>query len=104
MSVRGIFERELLARVSIVHDFEAALLVAASSQGLGNGFNGHIRKWRGITFIPGHGTDLSQQTFNQVANGHTRGNGVRVNYNVRGYSLRGEGHVLLAVRDPDGSL
>ena len=49
-------------------------------------------------------THLSLQALDQVADGHTRGDGVRVHDEVGGDPLAGERHVLLVVGDPTRTL
>lgn len=45
--------------------------------------------------------DLSKQTLNQLGDGHSTGNGVRVNDDVRYDSVDRPRHVLLAISHPD---
>lgn len=45
--------------------------------------------------------DLSKQTLNQLGDGHSTGNGVRVHDDVRYDSVDGPRHVLLAISHPN---
>ena len=44
-------------------------------------------------------TDLPLQTFDQMTNGHTTGNGMRVDYYIWRYTFTCEWHILKADRN-----
>ena len=57
-----------------------------------------VVEWSGVTnfaFVSGY---LALQALNQVTDGHTRRNGMRIDDDVRSDALAGERHVLLSAK------
>jgi len=95
---------ELPTRVPIVHDFEAALLVSALLEEVGDGFDSDVGEGGGVSLLSSEGANFAQETLNHVANGHARRDGMGVDDDVRSDSLGSKRHVLLPVGNPNGSL
>lgn len=67
---------------------------------IGNLLHVHcIVEWSGITNLALVRRNLALQALNQMANGHSRRDGVRVDDNVRCETFTCEGHVLLSELD-----
>ena len=105
--VRGTKEdlgAQLTARVAVVHDLEAPRLVAVLAQQARHGINRDIGKRRRVALHALERGDLAQQTLDQMRNRHARRDGVRVDDNVRCDALGRKRHVLVAVRQTNGTL
>mmetsp|Transcript_16479 Transcript_16479/g.64296 ORF Transcript_16479/g.64296 Transcript_16479/m.64296 type:complete len:1268 (+) Transcript_16479:614-4417(+) len=96
---------QLPAGVAVVEHFVAVALVAAVVEHHRDlvGREGRV-EGGGVALFAGVGRQLAEEAFNQLTDGHTRGNGVRVDDEVRRDALHREGHVVLAVGDADRSL
>eukprot|EP00964_Phaeocystis_antarctica_P006428 scaffold3475_cov91-Phaeocystis_antarctica.AAC.3 len=70
------------ACVPVVHDLKAAFLIAKILEQLGNLVDGDRGKRSGIALVASERGDLGEQALNQVADGHARRDGVRVNDDV----------------------
>eukprot|EP00962_Isochrysis_galbana_P042385 scaffold15837_cov99-Isochrysis_galbana.AAC.3 len=92
------------ARVAVEHDLEATLLVAEVLEELGDVVDGHRGKGRRVALVAGERRNLGQEALDQVADGHARRDGVRVDDDVRRDALAGKGHILLPVSDADSAL
>src|SRR5690242_13184184 len=94
----------LLSGVAVVHDLETTLLVSCVLEQLRNLIDSDVRKGCGITFSSGDGADLGKQTLDQMGNCHTRWNSVRVDDQIRCYTISCKRHILMPVCDTNGSL
>mmetsp|Transcript_38486 Transcript_38486/g.101520 ORF Transcript_38486/g.101520 Transcript_38486/m.101520 type:complete len:291 (-) Transcript_38486:136-1008(-) len=95
---------ELAPGVPVVHPLEASLLVAKVLEEFGDLVDGDRREGRRVALVACERRDLGEQTLDQVADGHARGDGVRVDDDVGRDALARERHVLLALREADRSL
>ena len=71
---------KLLARVAMVHDLEATGLVAFLAKEGRDRLNREVRERGGVADESG---DLEQKALDQVADSHTRRNGMRIDDQVR---------------------
>lgn len=95
---------QLATGVAVVHDLESTGLVALFPKDLGDRIDSEVGEWRSVTLVSDDGGHLREQTLDQVTDGHTGGNGVRVDNEVRRDTFRGEGHILLTIGDTDRTL
>ena len=58
---------------------------------------------RGVSHLALVGAQLALEALDQMADGHSGGDGVRVDHNIGGQALAAERHVLLTVLDPAGT-
>mmetsp|Transcript_22559 Transcript_22559/g.51658 ORF Transcript_22559/g.51658 Transcript_22559/m.51658 type:complete len:223 (-) Transcript_22559:2734-3402(-) len=93
-----------LARVSLIHGFISMFLITHGMQPFTDIFYRDICKRSCITFHTLEHHHLPQQTFDQLSDGHSGGDGMGVDNDIRNDAFRGEGHVFLAVGHTDGSL
>jgi len=93
-----------LACESVVHDFVSKSLVAEVVQLAGDKVHSLTLERSGVTFVSVERGDLTEQTLDQMANGHARRDSVRVDNHVRYNSFDCERQVLLSVRNTDCSL
>ena len=73
---------EFLACVAVVHDLEAALLVAEVLQDLADGGDRDFGERRSVAFLASEGGDFREQALDQMRNRHSRWDGVRVNDDI----------------------
>ena len=73
----------LLARVAMVHDLEATGLVAFLAKEGRDRLNREVRERSGVTLVADESGDLGQKALDQVADSHTRRNGMRIDDQVR---------------------
>eukprot|EP00958_Prasinococcus_capsulatus_P024158 scaffold3740_cov322-Prasinococcus_capsulatus_cf.AAC.4 len=92
------------ASVTVVHRFVAAQLVATALQLRTDIFHSHVRERCRVTLLAVQRAHLTHQTLHQVPDRHARRDSVRVHDDVRRDALHRERHILLRVRDTDGSL
>lgn len=90
--------------VAVVEDLVASLLVALVVQLVGDVLHRHVAERRAVALARLQRRDLAQQALDELSDGHTRGNGVRVHDDVRHDAVLREGHVFLPVRHSDRSL
>ena len=91
-------------RVSAVHHLVTSGLVTVVIQQFGNLLNiDSVIEGSGISNLSLVGSNFALETLNQVTDGHTGGDGVRVDDDVGGDPLAAEDHVLLSVLDAAGS-
>ena len=90
--------------VSLVQRLVTVALISHSMKTHTDVLDGDISERRGITFTSLEDDDLAEQTLNQLSDGHSRRNSVRIDDNVGNNSLGGEGHVFLAIGHTDGTL
>ena len=90
--------------VSVVEDLVASLLVALVVQLVGDVLHRHVAERRAVALARLQRRDLAEQTLDELSDGHTRGNGVRVHDDIRNDAVLREGHVFLPVRHSDRSL
>ena len=90
--------------VPVVHDFPAARLVAAAVELRGDVVNRDRGEGRCIALQAIARSHLAHERLYQMANGHSRGYGVRIDDEVGHDALRSPGHVLLGVGDANGAL
>lgn len=88
---------ELLARKPIVHHFISVPLITELVQLRANVVNCLVLERRRITFVTVQRCDLTQNTFNQMTDSHTRRDSVRVNDHVGNEALNRERQILLSV-------
>mmetsp|Transcript_4023 Transcript_4023/g.8274 ORF Transcript_4023/g.8274 Transcript_4023/m.8274 type:complete len:213 (-) Transcript_4023:2699-3337(-) len=86
------------AGVAVVHGLVAAALVAALVQRRGDVLHRHVREGRGVALLAQERGHLPHEALHQMPDGHARGDGVRVDDDVRRDPLAAEGHVLHRVR------
>ena len=90
--------------VSVVEDLVASLLVALVVQLVGDVLHRHVAERRAVALARLQRRDLAEQTLDELSDGHTRRNGVRVHDDVGDDAVLGEGHVFLPIRHSDRSL
>mmetsp|Transcript_18796 Transcript_18796/g.29913 ORF Transcript_18796/g.29913 Transcript_18796/m.29913 type:complete len:267 (+) Transcript_18796:525-1325(+) len=87
------------ASVSIVQSFVAVLLISDAVQIVHNLLDRQmILEWSGIAFIASNSTHFRQQTLNQMSDGHSRRNAVRIDNQVRIHAQLIEWHILRSVQ------
>lgn len=98
---------QLLAAEAVIHDLVASQLIALLVKSSRDFLNGGLRtlsnslKRRGISLSSSQGGNLGSQTFNQVANSHSRRDSVRVDDEIRDNTFSSERKVLLTVEHSD---
>lgn len=94
---------QLPPRVPVVHDLETARLVPMLPQEVRDAVDRDLGEGCGIALHALEGGHLGKQALDQMGDGHTRRNGVRVDDDVGCDALGGERHVLLAVGHSNSS-
>lgn len=89
--------------VAIVHDLETALLEIGLLQKIGDVVDGDTTEGSRIAFLRVDRANLGQQTLDQMGNSHTRRNSVRVDDKIRRQPISSERHILVTVRDTNGT-
>ena len=92
------------SRVPVVHHLVPSLLIALMVQLRRYVLHRHVAERRAVALARLDGRHLAQQTLDQLPDGHTRRDGVRVHDDVRHDALARERHVLLTVRHTDRTL
>ena len=95
---------ELAPRVAVVHHLPAAALVPAIVQGPRDIIDGDAGERRGVSLLADAGRDLRHQGLDQVPDGHSGRDSVRVDDEVRHDSFGSEWHIFLGVGDTHGTL
>lgn len=90
--------------VALIHGFISVSLITHSMETFTDVIYMYISERSGITLTPLEHGDLSQDTFNQLCNSHTRWDGVRVDNNIWHDALTGERHIFLAISHADSTL
>ena len=88
---------EFLACKAIVHDFVAVALVAKGVQEIRDIVDILATEGGGITFRAIERSYFTQQAFNQMPNGHSGGDSMRVHYHVWHYTFTSERKIFLPV-------
>mmetsp|Transcript_27537 Transcript_27537/g.79232 ORF Transcript_27537/g.79232 Transcript_27537/m.79232 type:complete len:209 (+) Transcript_27537:609-1235(+) len=92
------------AGVAVEQHLHPVLLVAECVEVGRDLLHRQFGEWRSVTLHAAHTAHLAQQTLNQMTDGHSGGDGVRVHDDVRTDAVAREGHVLLVEGDADGAL
>ena len=95
---------KLLSSKAVVHDLVSISLVAKLMQLVRNEFDCLALEWSCITLVTIQRSDLTQDGFNHMANGHTRWDSVGIDDHVWCYSFNREGQVLLTIGHSTGTL
>mmetsp|Transcript_21892 Transcript_21892/g.51641 ORF Transcript_21892/g.51641 Transcript_21892/m.51641 type:complete len:260 (-) Transcript_21892:256-1035(-) len=91
-------------RVALVHVLVPVALVTHGVQTARHVVDVHVREGRGVALAPLEDRDLPEDTLDELRDGHPGWDGVGVDDDVGHDALAREGHVLLPVRHPDGTL
>mmetsp|Transcript_10927 Transcript_10927/g.19942 ORF Transcript_10927/g.19942 Transcript_10927/m.19942 type:complete len:225 (-) Transcript_10927:2758-3432(-) len=91
-------------RMTLVHGFIPMALISHGMQTFTNVIHLDIGEWSGISLAALEHGNLSKNTFNQLCNGHSRRNGMRVDNDIRHNTLARERHILLTVTHSNRTL
>mmetsp|Transcript_38401 Transcript_38401/g.115055 ORF Transcript_38401/g.115055 Transcript_38401/m.115055 type:complete len:461 (-) Transcript_38401:2045-3427(-) len=95
---------ERTAGVSLIHGLVAVTLISHGMETHTDILDGHVREGGGVALAPLEYDDLAEETFDQLSDGHSGGDGVRIHDDVGDDPLGREGHVFLSVGHTDRSL